>query len=158
MKNNNSRHSLMQRVIRPERMMAVGFLSLILIGGLLLALPSASQNGESIGLGNGLFTSTSAVCVTGLVSVDTGTTFSLFGQIVLLCLFQIGGLGFMIFTTLIMLALGRRITLQDRMLIRESMSAETLSGLVQLTAWYGLLALGIEGLGALLLACPIVCC
>ena len=152
MKNNNSRHSLMQHVIRPERMMAVGFLSLILIGGLLLALPSASQNGESIGLGNGLFTSTSAVCVTGLISLDTGTTFSLFGQIVLLCLFQIGGLGFMIFTTLIMIALGRRITLQDRMLIRESMSAETLSGLVQLTAWYGLLALGIEGLGALLLA------
>jgi len=142
---------LMQRVIRPEQVMAVGFLSLILLGGLLLSLPMAAVNGESIGLGNGLFTSTSAVCVTGLVSVDTGTTFSLFGQIVLLCLFQIGGLGFMIFTTLIMTALGRRITLQDRVLIRESMNAETLAGLVQLTAWYGLLALGIEGVGALLL-------
>ena len=143
---------LLQRMIRPEQTMVLGFLMIILLGGVLLALPVASLNGESIGLGNGLFTATSAVCVTGLVTVDTGTTFNLFGQIVLLCLIQIGGLGFMIFTTLIMAALGRRITLQDRVLIRESMNASTLSGLVQLTGWYGLLALGIEGGGALLLA------
>ncbi len=142
----------LQRRLRPERVMALGFLCLIILGGLLLALPSASAAGESIGLGNGLFTATSAVCVTGLVTVDTGTTFSLFGQIVLLCLFQVGGLGFMIFATLIMAALGRRITLQDRMLIRESMNIATLSGLVRLTAWYGLLAAGIEAFGALLLA------
>lgn len=145
-------HGLMHRAIQPERTMALGFLMLILVGGLLLSLPIAAQSGESIGFGNGMFTATSAVCVTGLVTVDTGTTFSLFGQAVLLCLFQIGGLGFMIFATLIMAALGRRITLQDRVLIRESMSASTLSGLVQLTGWYGLLALGIEGLGAALLA------
>jgi len=142
----------LQRQLRPERVMALGFLCLIILGGLLLALPFASAAGESIGLGNGLFTATSAVCVTGLVTVDTGTTFSFFGQIVLLCLFQVGGLGFMIFATLIMAALGRRITLQDRMLIRESMNIATLSGLVRLTAWYGLLAAGIEAIGALLLA------
>ncbi len=139
-------------LIRPEQVMAIGFLLIILLGGLLLALPMAAQSGTSIGLGNGLFTATSAVCVTGLVTVDTGTTFTLFGQIVLLCLIQVGGLGFMIFATLIMAALGRRITLQDRVLIRESLSASTLSGLVQLTGWYGLLALSIEGAGAALLA------
>ena len=139
-------------LIRPEQVMAIGFLLIILLGGLLLALPMAAQSGTSIGLGNGLFTATSAVCVTGLVTVDTGTTFALFGQIVLLCLIQVGGLGFMIFATLIMAALGRRITLQDRVLIRESLSASTLSGLVQLTGWYGLLALSIEGAGAALLA------
>lgn len=138
--------------IQPERVMAAGFMLIILLGGVLLSAPFAARSGESIGLGNGLFTATSAVCVTGLVTVDTGTTFSLFGQIVLLCLIQVGGLGFMIFTTLIMAALGRRITLQDRVLIRESMSASTLSGLVQLTRWYGLLAFGIEGAGAALLA------
>lgn len=142
---------LLQRAIRPERTMALGFLLIILLGGLLLTLPAASASGESIGLGNGMFTATSAVCVTGLVTVDTGTAFTLFGQIVLLSLIQTGGLGFMIFATLIMAALGRRITLQDRVLIRESMNASTLSGLVQLTGWYGLLALGIEGIGALLL-------
>lgn len=139
----------MQRTIRPEQVMALGFLLMIALGAVLLSLPFAAADGKSIGLGNGLFTATSAVCVTGLVTVDTGTTFSLFGQIVLLCLFQVGGLGFMIFTTLVLAALGRRITLKDRVLIRESMSASTLSGLVQLTAGYGLLALGIEGVGAI---------
>lgn len=146
----------LQLAVRPEQVMALGFLLIILLGGLLLALPAASQSGESVGLGNGLFTSTSAVCVTGLVTLDTGTTFSLFGQIVLLCLIQIGGLGFMIFATLIMMMLGRRITLQDRVLIREAMSATTLSGIVQLTGWYGLLALGIEAAGAVLLATRLV--
>ena len=143
---------LMQRSIQPERVMALGFLVVIALGAILLSLPVASASGKSIGLNNGLFTSASAVCVTGLVTVDTGTTFSLFGQIVLLCLIQVGGLGFMIFTTLIMAAVGRRITLQDRVLIRESMNATTLYGLVQLTGWYGLLALGIEGIGAVILA------
>lgn len=141
-----------QRMFRPEQVLAVGFLLVILLGGFLLSLAPAAADGVSIGLGNGYFTATSAVCVTGLITVDTGTTFSLFGQIVLLCLIQIGGLGFMIFATLIMAALGRRITLQDRVLIRESMNASTLSGLVQLTGWYGLLALEIELIGATLLA------
>lgn len=96
------------RWMRPERVMALGFLALILLGGVLLSLPCAAQNGRSIGLGNGLFTATSAVCVTGLVAVDTGTTFSLFGQLTLLLLIQIGGLGFMAFATLTMMLLGRK--------------------------------------------------
>ena len=124
------------RWMRPERVMALGFLALILLGGVLLSLPCAAQNGRSIGLGNGLFTATSAVCVTGLVAVDTGTTFSLFGQITLLALIQIGGLGFMAFATLTMVLLGRKIGLRDRMLLRESMNTSGLSGLVRLTRWY----------------------
>lgn len=140
------------RWMRPERVMALGFLALILLGGLLLALPCAAQNGQSIGLGNALFTATSAVCVTGLVAVDTGTTFSLFGQITLLVLIQIGGLGFMAFATLTMQLLGRKIGLRDRMLLRESMNTSGLSGLVRLTRWYLTAALVIEGGGAVLLA------
>ena len=140
------------RWMRPERVMALGFLALILLGGLLLALPCATQNGQSIGLGSALFTATSAVCVTGLVAVDTGTTFSLFGQITLLALIQIGGLGFMAFATLTMVLLGRKIGLHDRMLLRESMNTSGLSGLVRLTRWYLTAALVIEGGGAMLLA------
>ena len=140
------------RWMRPERVMALGFLALILLGGVLLSLPCAAQNGRSIGLGNGLFTATSAVCVTGLVAVDTGTTFSLFGQITLLALIQIGGLGFMAFATLTMVLLGRKIGLRDRMLLRESMNTSGLSGLVRLTRWYLTAALVIEGGGAVLLA------
>ena len=124
------------RWMRPERVMALGFLALIVLGGVLLSLPCAAQNGRSIGLGNGLFTATSAVCVTGLVAVDTGTTFSLFGQLTLLLLIQIGGLGFMAFATLTMMLLGRKIGLRDRMLLRESMNTSGLSGLVRLTRWY----------------------
>ena len=144
--------SLMQRPIRPERVLAGGFLLTIAVGTLLLALPQATCSGKSIGLFDSLFTSTSAVCVTGLVAVDTGTTFSLFGQVVLMLLIELGGLGFMIFATLIMIALGRRISLKSRMLIRESMNTATLSGLVKLTRWYGLMAVCIELCGAALLA------
>ena len=125
------------RWMRPERVMALGFLALILLGGVLLSLPCAAQNGRSIGLGNGLFTATSAVCVTGLVAVDTGTTFSLFGQLTLLLLIQIGGLGFMAFATLTMMLLGRKIGLRDRMLLRESMNTSGMSGLVRFVPLLG---------------------
>lgn len=145
-----------RRAIRPERVLAGGFLVLILVGAALLALPFASASGQSMGLFDSLFTATSAVCVTGLVAVDTGTALSLFGQVTLLVLIQLGGLGFMIFATLIMMALGRRITLRERMVIRESMSATDLSGLLRLTLWYGAMALVIEGAGAVLLALRLV--
>lgn len=144
--------ALMQRPIRPERVMCLGFLVLIIAGALLLALPAASVTGESVGIGNALFTATSAVCVTGLVTVDTGTTFSIFGQLVLLALIETGGLGFMVFATLVMAALGKRITLRERMLLRESLNTTTLSGLAQLILRYGLMALVIEAGGAVLLA------
>ena len=142
----------MKRSMGPERVLAVGFLVLIGLGTALLALPAATVSGQSIGLFDALFTATSAVCVTGLVAVDTGTVFSLLGQMVLLLLIQLGGLGFMIFATLIMGALGKRISLSGRVVLRESMSASSLAGLTQLTRVYGLLALLVEGLGAALLA------
>lgn len=144
--------TLLQQTIRPERILAAGFLALIVLGTLLLMLPAASTTGQSLGLMDSLFTATSAVCVTGLVAVDTGTALTLFGQLVLLALIQLGGLGFMIFATLMMVALGRRISLRSRMLIRESMNTATLSGLVRLTRYYGLIALTIELSGAMLLA------
>lgn len=151
-KDNAGNPSLMQRQIRPERVLALGFLVLILLGTLLLAMPSVTRNGRSIGLFNSLFTATSAVCVTGLVAVDTGTTFAPLGQAILLMLIQVGGLGFMVFATLGMVALGRRLSLRSRVLMRESMNTATLSGLARLTLIYGAMAIGIELFGALLLS------
>ena len=134
-----------------ESILALGFLAVILLGTVLLALPIAAKNGQSIGLFDSLFTSTSAVCVTGLVAVDTGTTFSLFGQIVLIVLIQVGGLGFMVFATMLMVMLGRKISIRGRMLIRESMNASSLSDLGSLTRLYLLLSLAIELFGTITL-------
>ena len=136
----------------PEGLLALGFLAVILVGTVLLELPIASKSGQSIGLFDSLFTATSAVCVTGLVAVDTGTTFSLFGQIVLMCLIQMGGLGFMLFATMVMVMLGRKISIKGRVLIRESMNGASLTDLSGLARLYLLLALGIELAGAALLS------
>ena len=142
----------LRREPRAEEWLVFGFLGIILLGTLLLALPVSTRYGHSIGLFDSLFTATSAVCVTGLVAVDTGTTFSLFGQAVLLVLIQIGGLGFMVFATRVMMMLGRRISIKNRLLIRESMNGASLSNLGTLARRYLLLALGIEAVGATVLA------
>lgn len=150
------KHPLARRPIKPERFLALGFLALIFIGGALLSLPVSSAGGQSIGVLGGLFTATSAVCVTGLSIIDVGAELSMFGQVVLLLLIQIGGLGFMVFATLIMVALGRRISLKSRMLLRDSMNQSTLSGMVRLTLAFFLMALVIEVVGALLLMTRLV--
>lgn len=141
-----------ERFRSPESLLALGFLAVILVGTALLELPVATRSGKSIGFFDSLFTATSAVCVTGLVAVDTGTTFAPFGQVVLLALIQIGGLGFMVFATMIMVMLGRKISIKGRILIRESMNGASLSGLSWVTWLYLLLAVGIELMGAALLA------
>lgn len=143
---------LFLRNIRPERVMALGFLLVILIGALLLTLPIASNDNRSVGFHNALFTATSAVCVTGLIVVDTADAYTVFGRVVIMLLIQIGGLGFMVFATLLMIALGRRISLRNRVLIRESMSANSLGGMVRLSKWFALLAIIIELIGACLLS------
>ena len=135
-----------------ESILAVGFMAVILLGTALLALPIAAAGGQRLSLFDSLFTATSAVCVTGLVSVDTGTTFSLFGQIVLIVLIQVGGLGFMVFATIFMVMLGRKISIKGRMLIRESMNTSSMSDLGSLTKLYLLLSLAIELAGAVLLS------
>jgi len=132
-------------------LIAGGFALIILLGSILLALPCAAQSGQSIGWFDGLFTSTSAVCVTGLIVRDTGTTFNLFGQIVLLCLIEVGGLGFMTFATLVFRILGRQISLKERMLIRESLNESGTGGMDSLIRWVARSAFTVQGLGALAL-------
>ncbi|MGN1005745.1 MAG: potassium transporter TrkG, partial [Aristaeellaceae bacterium] len=131
---------------------AAGFASIILIGSILLALPCATRSGASIGWFDALFTSTSAVCVTGLIVRDTATTFNLFGQVVLLCLIQLGGLGFMTFATLLLRLIGRQASLQERMLIRESLNEESVGGMESLIRWVAASAFTVELTGAVLLS------
>ena len=141
-----------ERLGPPEEWLVFGFMAVIALGTLLLALPVSAKAGRSIGVFDSLFTATSAVCVTGLVAVDTGTTFSTFGQAVLLVLIPVGGLGFMVFATMLLVMLGKKLTLKGRMLIRESMNGATLTNLGGLTRLYLLLALSIECAGAIPLA------
>ena len=143
---------LRQLELNPPRVVALGFAGLILIGAILLNLPIASKSGESIGFINALFTSASSVCVTGLVVVNTGEYWSLFGHIVIICLIQMGGLGFMTLATLVALILGKKITLKERLIIKEQLNQETMSGLVKLTKYVILSTFAIEGLGALFLS------
>lgn len=145
-------NSPFKREARPEALLALGFLAVILLGTALLELPISVKGGKSLNLFDSLFTATSAVCVTGLVAVDTGVTFSPFGQAVLLVLIQVGGLGFMVFATMLMGLLGRKLSIRGRLLIRESMNGFTLSGLGKLTGLYLALALGIEFVGTLVLS------
>jgi trk system potassium uptake protein TrkH len=114
---------------RPAAVLAAGFAALILAGTTLLALPVASAGGRWTPLSDALFTATSATCVTGLVVVDTGTYWSAFGQVVILLLMQVGGLGFMAGSTFVFALVHREITLRDRMLLREETGASLGSGL-----------------------------
>lgn len=111
-----------------SRTICLGFLILIAVGTLLLMLPWATVEGGWNHVLVALFTSTSAVCVTGLVVVDTGSYFSPFGQGVVLLLIQVGGLGYMTATTFLLLLLGRRLGLRDRIAIQQSMDKADMSG------------------------------
>lgn len=136
--------------MNPPQILALGFAGLILIGAILLNLPMASQNGESVGFINSLFTASSAVCVTGLVVVNTTYHWTLFGQVVIIALIQIGGLGFMTMATIVALIMGKKISLKERLIIKEQLNQETMSGLVKLTKYVILATFTIEGIGALL--------
>jgi trk system potassium uptake protein TrkH len=138
--------------IKQTQAIVIGFAAIIVVGSILLNLPISSRDGHSIGFINALFTATSAVCVTGLVVVDTYTHWTLFGQIVILFLIQVGGLGFMTLATLFSLALGRRISFKERLLIAESLNQFSPQGMVKLIKDILLGTLLFEGLGAIILS------
>ncbi len=133
-------------------MLAFSILGLILVGALLLSLPAAAAEGRAVSVVDAFFTATSAVCVTGLVTLDTATHFSLFGQVVILLLLQAGGLGYMTITTVFAAALGRAITLQERLTLQEALNVQGLEGLVKFAATVFKLTLVFELTGAALLA------
>ena len=136
----------------PSKVLALGFLGIIACGTLLLYLPVAAEAGQRITLLQAAFTATSAVCVTGLAVVDTATSYSLFGEVVILCLIQLGGLGFMMFATSALVLTKRRISLRNRILLHETMSMPGLSGTVRTVLRFMVLVFAIEILGAILLS------
>lgn len=136
----------------PARVLVLGFAGVILLGAILLTFPQATVDGVGLPFLNALFTSTSAVCVTGLVVVDTGTTLTLFGQIVVISLIQIGGLGFMTFATFFAILLGRRVTFKERLLLQEALNQDSIAGVVRLSKYILVATFSIEFIGALILA------
>ena len=114
------------------RIIALGFLVGILLGGFLLWLPVSSKSGQSISFQDALFVATTSLCVTGLTPVTMAEQWNYFGQAVILFLMQFGGLGVITFTTLVLLILGKRITLKERMLIQDSYNLDSVSGVVRL--------------------------
>ncbi|WP_147533145.1 TrkH family potassium uptake protein [Bacillus marasmi] len=136
----------------PAQTLSIGFLCLIALGTLLLMLPFATKDRHHLAFVDALFEATTAVCVTGLVVVDTETTFTIFGQIVMMLLIQVGGLGFMTFGILIALFLGKNIGLQSRLMIQESLNQLSLEGMVRLVKFVIGFTFLVEGVGAIILA------
>lgn len=136
---------------KPGQIIVMGFIFVIIIGSILLNLPIASNNGESIGIVDAIFTATSAVCVTGLVVVNTFEQWTLFGKTIILLLIQIGGLGFMTVVTLFLILAGKKITLKERIVIQESLNQNSLQGMVKLVKNILLCTIIFELIGAVLL-------
>lgn len=130
---------------------AIGFAVIILVGAGLLTLPAASKDGISCGFFPALFTATSATCVTGLVLFDTYTQWSTFGQVVIICLIEIGGLGFMSAASTFVFLLRRKVGLRQRMVMAQALNLNDMDGVVRIQKLVLTGSLSIQGIGALIL-------
>ena len=137
--------------LSPAQVIALVFGLIILLGSLLLSLPAASRDGVSCGFRPALFTATSATCVTGLTLFDTWTQWSNFGQVVIISLIEIGGLGFMSAASLFIFLFRRKVGLKQRMLMAQALSVNEMEGVVRLQKWVLLGSLLIQLTGAVIL-------
>lgn len=138
--------------MNPVQILTVGFALLILLGSLLLMLPISTLSGKSTPFIDALFISTSSVCVTGLVTVDTATHWNYFGKTVIMMLIQIGGLGFMSFATIAAVLMGKKIGLRDRLLMQEAYNALNLQGIIRMVRYVIAFTFGVELIGAAILS------
>ena len=150
------RQKAMHRHISSFQVIILGFFSVILFGSLLLTLPFATRDGNGASFADALFTSTSAVCVTGLVVHDTATYWSMFGQAVILLLIQIGGMGVVTVAVSIAVISGRKIGLMQRSTMQEAIAAPHVGGIVRLTGFILKTAMLIEAVGVAVMA-PVFC-
>ncbi|WP_338555067.1 TrkH family potassium uptake protein [Paenibacillus sp. KS-LC4] len=141
----------------PPRILVVGFAIIIMLGALLLSLPFASADGSGLRFLDAFFTATSATSVTGLVVVDSGTYFSIAGQLIIMLLIQIGGLGFMTMGTLFALVLKKRISLKERLILQEAMNQGSMEGIVRLIRKVIVYSLSFELIGTLLFTLRFAC-
>lgn len=139
-------------ILDSTQIIAIGFIVLILFGAVLLSLPVSSANGEYTNFLSCIFTSTSASCITGLVVVDTVTHWSVFGQIVILLLIQIGGLGFMSLATFFSFLIRKNISFKERMRAAQSFSLFEFKGAIRIVKHIFLGTLCFEGAGAVILS------
>ena len=135
----------------PTQMIALSFAGIILLGAFLLTLPVASRDGVSVGFMPALFTATSATCVTGLVMFDTWSQWSGFGQIVIICMIEIGGLGFMSAASFVVLLLRRKTGLKQRMVMAQALSVSDMAGIARLQKLAIFGSLLIQLIGAMIL-------
>lgn len=145
------RHSIWHSV-SPMKLILGGYCLIILVGTLLLTLPIAARSGQWTPISDCFFTATSATCVTGLIRYDTYTHWTLFGQLVIISLIQIGGVGFMTVAIMIMVAARKKISLSQRALMQSSVSAPQLGGIVRMTKFIALGTLVVELIGAFFLS------
>ena len=146
-----SKHIGFQNKLSSFQIIILGFAGVIVLGALLLMLPISTQNGAVTPFSKTLFTATSAVCVTGLVVFDTASYWSGFGQLIILIMIQIGGLGVISVASFLSMLAGRKISLMQRQTMQNALSAPQMGGIVKLTRFIFLVSFAIEGLGALLL-------
>jgi trk system potassium uptake protein TrkH len=140
------------KTLKPVQIIVLGFAATILFGTVLLMLPFSTQEATNASFVDALFTATSAVCVTGLVVVDTGTYWSGVGQVIILLLIQIGGLGFMTMATSVAILLGKKIGLKNRLIMQEALNQFSIAGVIRLTQYVIFTTLFIEAIGAALLS------
>ena len=146
-----SKHIWFQNKLSSFQIIILGFAGVIVLGALLLMLPISTQNGAITPFSKTLFTATSAVCVTGLVVFDTASYWSGFGQLIILIMIQIGGLGVISVASFLSMLAGRKISLMQRQTMQNALSAPQMGGIVKLTRFIFLVSFAIEGIGALLL-------
>ena len=146
------KHINVWRDISPMKIILAGYCLIILVGTLLLSLPVAAKGSVWTPLSDCFFTATSATCVTGLVRYDTFSHWTLFGQLVILGMIQIGGIGFMTVTIFVLVIARRKIGLSQRSLMQNSISAPQLGGIVRTTKFIAFGTLVVESVGAFLLA------
>lgn len=146
-----SKHIWFQNKLSSFQIIILGFAGVIVLGALLLMLPIATQNGVITPFSKTLFTATSAVCVTGLVVFDTASYWSGFGQLIILIMIQIGGLGVISVASFLSMLAGRKISLMQRQTMQNALSVPQMGGIVKLTRFIFLVSFAIEGIGALLL-------
>ncbi len=146
----------LEKKLSSSQMIILGFAGAILLGCLLLMLPAATRDGKGAPFADALFTSTSAVCVTGLVVRDTASYWSGFGQGVILMLIQIGGMGVVTVGAAIFMVSGRKISLKQRSTMQEAISAHKVGGIVNLTGFIIKMTIIFEAAGAMVMA-PAFC-
>jgi len=142
----------LRRLFTPAQLLVAGYAIVTLLGAMFFMLSFATTDGQGLSFVDALFMSASAVCVTGLAVVSPSADLTVFGQTVLMLLIQVGGIGFMTIASMMAILLGRRISIRDRLLLKEALNQHSLDGIVRLVMAITIATLAIEVLGGLILA------